>query len=328
MRAVSIARAGGPSVLEVVEVPDPVPGAGEVTIDVTHAGVGLVDTFFRSGRLPIPLPAIPGIEVSGHIRALGPGVEDKQIGQRVAALLNDFVNLPGCGGYAEITRARAALTVGLPDDCELADAASVLVNGTTARMALRDVPRGRDDARILVLGATGGLGGLIGRTARRELPTARLIGMIGSASKRQTAREFGYDEVCTPDELAEALRNFGGIDAAFDTVGGQARRFAFESLAPLGQLVILGNASGSDESLSGDQIWLGTRTVSGLSVGSIAHIVPDRIAFAAGEVLAWAAAREIDARPALVMLLEEAAEAHGLLERREIAGKIVLEVRR
>lgn len=328
MKAVSIAKTGGPEVLDIVEAPDPTPGADEVTIDVAYAGVGLVDTFFRRGKLPAALPFIPGIEVSGHIRALGPGVGNMRIGQRVAALLNDFVNLPGCGGYAQIARARAALTVPVPDACDLADAASVLVNGTTAWMALRDRADVKDGYRILVLGATGGLGGLIGQIAHKTLPAARIAGMVGSASKRRAAQRLGYDEVCTTDELEQTLRNFGPLDTAFDTVGGEPRRLAFEHLAPLGRLIILGNASGKDGSFSGDQTWLGTRTVSGLNVGGIAHIVPDRIASAANQVLAWAASGTLDAKPARVLSFEEAAEAHRLLERRAVAGKIVLEIRR
>jgi NADPH2:quinone reductase len=178
VKAVSIAKAGGPDVLRLVQQADPKPAAGEVTIDVAYAGVGLVDTLFRRGSLPIPFPLVPGIEVSGHIRELGDGVSDLKIGQPVAALLNDFVNLPGCGGYTQMARARAALTIPVVAGCSLSDAASMLVNGTTAWMALRDVARVKPGEKILVLGATGGLGGSIGKIARTT-SAEQVVGMVG-----------------------------------------------------------------------------------------------------------------------------------------------------
>jgi hypothetical protein len=106
VKAISITAPGGPDVPRVVQRVDPRPESDEVTIDVAYAGVGLVDTLFRRGFLPIQLPIVPGIEVSGHVREVGANVKSLKGGQPVAAFLNDFVNLPGCGGYAEICRAR------------------------------------------------------------------------------------------------------------------------------------------------------------------------------------------------------------------------------
>jgi NADPH2:quinone reductase len=326
VKAISIAAPGGPEVLQIVELADPRPEADEVTIDVAYAGVGLVDTLFRRGALPVPLPIVPGIEVSGHVRELGANVHHLKVGQAIAALLNDFVNLPGCGGYAQIARARAALTVPVPDGCDLADAASVLVNGTTAWMALRDIGRVKPGERLLILGATGGLGGSIAKIAR-TMAVGPIVGMIGSAASRKAAQALSYDHVTTPDDLARTLKTTGPIDAVFDTVGGEPRRQAFDHLAPRGRLVILGNATGEDRSFSGDQIWLGTKTVGGLSVGGIAHIAPDVIASTANDVLGWVASRTLAAKPARILALEDAPEAHRLLEARKVAGKIVLEVR-
>ncbi|MGB0097013.1 MAG: zinc-binding dehydrogenase [Solirubrobacteraceae bacterium] len=324
----SIRSPGAPEALELVEAPEPAPETGEVTIDVAYAGVGFVDTLFRRGALPLPMPLTPGIEVSGHVRSVGAEVEGLEPGQPVAALLNDFVNLPGAGGYAEVARARAALTIPLDVGADLADAASVLVNGTTAWMALKElahVERGED---VLVLGATGGLGGLLGQLARKA-DAGRVIAAVGTASKREAAERAGYTDVLVTDALAEGLKRVTGgrgVDAAFDPVGGDARRVAFEGLAPLGRLVALGNASGSDVSFAGDQIWLGSRAVIGLSVGGIAHLVPERVAAAAREVLGWTARRELDVAPAAVLALRDAAKAHRMLEGREITGKLVLGV--
>jgi NADPH2:quinone reductase len=327
MRAISVTTPGEPEVLQLVETPEPTPEPGEVTIDVAYAGVGLVDTLFRRGVVPLPMPLTPGIEVSGHVRSVGAEVDRLRPGDPVAALLNDFVNLPGAGGYAEVARARAALTIRLDANVDLAGAASVLVNGTTAWMAVAELARVMRGEDVLVLGATGGLGGLIGQCARRA-GAGRVIAVVGSASKRDAAARLGYTDVLLTDELAEGLERITsgrGVDAAFDPVGGDSRRVAFENLAPMGRLVILGNASGADVDFAADQLWLETKALMGLNVGGITHLTPDRVAGAAREVLASAANGELDATPAAALPLAEAAEAHRLLEARSVTGKLVLQ---
>jgi NADPH:quinone reductase len=313
-------------VLQLVEVPEPTPGPGEVTIDVAYAGVGLVDTLFRRGAFSLPMPLTPGIEVSGRVRSAGEQVDHLAPGEPVAALLNDFVNLPGAGGYAEVARARAALTIRLDEDLDVARAASVLVNGTTAWMAIGEVARVQGGEDVLVLGATGGLGSLIGQCARKA-GADRVIAAVGTSSKREAAAGFGYTDVLLADQLAEGLERITGgrgVDAAFDPVGGDPRRVAFEHLAPLGRLVILGNASGSDVDFAGDRLWLETKVVMGLNVGGITHLIPDRVADAARDVLALAVRGELDVAPAAVLPLAEAAEAHRMLEERRVTGKLVL----
>jgi NADPH:quinone reductase len=323
VKAISVAAPGAPDALEQVELPAPTPGPGEITIDVAYAGVGLVDVLFRQGAITLPMPLTPGIEVSGHVRAVGEAVDELSPGDLVAALLNDFVNLPGGGGYAEVARARAALAVPLPTGADLADAASVLVNGTTAWMAVKELARVGPDESVLVLGATGGLGGLVGQLARTA-GAGRVIAAIGSATKREAAQRLGYTDVRTMEELTALPKD---IDVAFDPVGGEARQLAFEALAPLGRMVILGNASGLDVDFAGDRIWLESKAVMGLNVGGIAHLHPERVAAAAKEVLAATASGRLDAKPAAVMPLAEAPEAHRLLEARKVTGKLVLATR-
>jgi NADPH:quinone reductase len=326
MRAISITAPGEPDVLQLVEAPEPTPAPGEVTIDVAYAGVGLVDVLFRRGIVPLPMPLTPGIEVSGRVRSVGEGVDSLRPGEPVAALLNDFVNLPGAGGYAEVARARAALTVPLDANFDLASAASVLVNGTTAWMAIGELARVQTADDVLVLGATGGLGGLIGQCARKA-GAGRVIAAVGTPSKQEAAARLGYTDVLLSDELAEGLERITGgrgVDAAFDPVGGNLRRVAFENLAPLGRLVILGNASGSDVDFVGDRLWHETKAVMGLNVGGITHLLPDRVAGAARDVLTWTARGDLDAAPAAALPLAEAAEGHRMLEERRVTGKLVL----
>jgi NADPH2:quinone reductase len=323
MKAIRIDETGGLDVLRLVELPAPTPRSGEVTIDVEFAGAGLVDVLFRRGDLPIPLPMTPGIEVAGRIREVGSEVEGFTPGEPVAALLNDFVNLPGAGGYAQVAMARAALTIARPDGCDAALAATVLVNGTTAWLALRNVAQIRPDEPVVVLGATGGLGSMVGRLAR-GMTTGRMLGLVGGPGGKEAARALGYDVVATNDELEDALQQLGPVGLAFDTVGDGPRSTVFDRLAPRGRLVILGDASGADTAVPGDQIWLGNRTLHGLNVGGLTHLDPELVAEAATEALAWAAANRGEVAPSRIIRLEEAAEAHRLLESHQAGGKIVL----
>jgi NADPH:quinone reductase len=330
MRAISTATHGGPEILKMIELQEPEPGAGEVTIDVEYAGVGFVDVLFRKGAFTLlPPPVTRGIEVSGRVRAVGSGVSRLTAGTPVAALLNDFVNLPGCGGYAEIARVRAALTIPLMPHTDPAVAAAALVNGTTAWIAVNNMARLRPGESVFVPGATGGLAGLIGQLADK-LGAAPVIGTVSVADKRAAAFRLGYDSVLVGELSSDSLCEvFGprGIDAVFDKVGGATRQLAFQHLAPLGRMVILGNASGRDTALPCDEFWHGSKTVIGLSLGGPAHAAPDMVAAAARELLQYVDHSEITAEPALVLPLAQASEAHRLIEWRTIIGKIVLDVR-
>lgn len=325
MRAISVSKPGGPEALCLGECPSPTPRAGEVTIDVAYAGVGFVDTLLRRGTLRSPMPFIPGIEVSGHVRELGPDVSHLSPAQPVAALLNDFVNLPGAGGYAEVAVARAALTIPLQRDVDLTVAAAVPVNGATAWLAIHDLAHLQAGETVLVPGAAGGLGGLLVQIALRA--GAHVIGLVSSEAKREAARHLGCHDVRTVTDIvwADAFPA-RGIDVVLDVVGGPTRQIAFERLAPFGRLVVLGDASGIDATFGGDTCWRETKTVQGLSLGGIAHLAPDRVANAARHVIDMVADGELSPPPIRIVPLAEAAKAHRMLEARDLTGKILLRV--
>ena len=327
MRAIVLDRPGGPEGFRLEEIEPPSPGPGEVTIDVAFAGVGFVDTLFRKGVFPLPPPLIVGLEVAGTVREIGADVTDFQPGQPVAALLNNFVDLPGAGGYAEVTRARADLTVPLRNADEGPSAAAVLINGTTAWLAIHDVAALQPRETVLVLGAAGGLGAILGQLARAA-GAGLVVGVVGSEAKRQAALALGYHEVVAAPDLPSWLKRDQGfaLDVVFDPVGGTLRRLAFDNLSPFGRQVILGNASKTDETFHGDEFWHGTKSLRGLSLGRITHRIPLRVAHAARQVLDFAAAAQITAAPQRIMPLTEAAEAHRLLETRAVTGKIVLRI--
>ncbi|MGH3548113.1 MAG: alcohol dehydrogenase catalytic domain-containing protein [Pseudonocardiaceae bacterium] len=165
MRAVVVEKPGGPEVLRVVDGPAPSPDSGELSIDVDFAGVGFVDTLFRAGVFSLAPPFIPGIEVAGRVRELGAGVDGFRIGQPVAALLNDFGRGSRAGGYAEVAVARTGMVTAVPEGANLACVAAVLVNGVTAWIALHRLARLQTSDDVVVLGASGGLGGAASRLA-------------------------------------------------------------------------------------------------------------------------------------------------------------------
>jgi len=303
------------------------PGPDEVLIEVAYAGVGFVDTLFRAGAFPLPLPLIPGIEIAGRVRAAGPGVAGFVPGDRVAALLNDFGRGPRAGGYAELAVAHASMVGHVPDGLDLAIAAAAVVNGVTARIALHELGRLGPADRVLVLGASGGLGGIACRIA--AIAGARqVIGVVGSEHTRPLASAECTDVVLAGDLQASIPRLTGGegLDVVVDPVGGDARELVFEHLAPFGRLLVLGDASGEDRRLSADAVWLGSRQVIGLSLGGVAHLIPDRVSAALETVLDLLARGVLSEPEPAVRSLRQAPEVHRDLERRAAPPKTVLRV--
>lgn len=193
MKAIQVSSFGAPEVLRLTELPDPVPGPGEVAIDVTHAAVGLIDVFIRQGRyrdrpgLPQP-PYVPGLEVAGTVRALGEGVAGFEAGEPVVTLSANS----GMGGYAAIFVSDAAYVASLKDvNLDPALAVAVVSNGATAYLALTQIARIRDGERVLVHGGPWRPGC---RLPGHRPPTRRLPGRRYRPRQRPGR--------CTADETA------------------------------------------------------------------------------------------------------------------------------
>jgi NADPH2:quinone reductase len=327
MRAVAVRRPGPVDSLETVELPEPSPGPGELTVEVAYVGVGFVDTLFRSGAFDLPTPLTPGIEVTGHVREVGAGVVGFEPGQPVAALLNDFGRGMRAGGYAEVAVAHAAMTNGLPAGADLARTAAVLVNGVTAGLALRDLARLDVGDDVLVLGAGGGLGGITGRLAAVR-PARRVIAVVGSTGRRLS--DATWTDVVHGADLETAVRELTdgrSVDVVIDPVGGELRTRASAQLAPFGRLVALGNASGEDTAIAGDSVWQGTRQVLGLSPGGVAHLVPERVGAALSALVDLVHRGALGEPAPAVLPLDRVAEVHQALEERTAPAKTVLAVR-
>jgi NADPH:quinone reductase len=316
MKAIIIREFGEVDRLTVEDIQEPKPEPDEITIDVAYAGVGFVDTLVRAGKFDfVRLPVTPGIEVSGHVRASGEGVTGFSRGQPVAALLTDFSS-GGMGGYAQVARAKAALTIPLTAEYDLATAAATIVNGATAFMALEGAIQGKT---VAISGASGGLGQCLIAAAVAS-GAAKIIAVSGSPARHAALLRAGASMVVTPTDLEEMPDS---LEAAFDTVGGDMRLTLLRKLNPSGRLVLLGNASGADSALPGDDIWLRQLKIEGLSTGGLSHLFPARIIKAAQAALLATIGRTPDMD---IVDFDDAKEAHRALENRQGPGKFVLKL--
>ena len=325
MRAVVVAETGEAEVLQVKDVPEPQPEAGQVTINVAFAAVGLVDVLVRRGTFNTPLPFVPGFEVAGYIRALGKGVNHLRVGQPVAAMLYERM-----GGYAEVATASAGLTIALDDldkPLDLATATAFLGNVTTAYLVLTTVVALRPGQSVLVHGSTGGLGSALGQVAR-QLGASWVLGTVSGRNKEEYAKSLGYNTVVLANsfvtEVREATRG-RGVDLVLDPVGGVLRAQSLEVLSPLGCLVLLGNASGeADVPQSSNTLWLGNKGVIGFNLGGLSREAPNQVADAAQKALSMVARGELRTDTTDVLPLEQVVEAHHRLEQRKTPGKLIL----
>ena len=240
MKAIQIGRTGGPYVLDLVDLPLPEPGPGEVRVRHHAIGLNFIDTYQRTGFYPTPLPAVLGREMAGVVDAVGPGVTDFQPGDRVAS---GSAN----AAYAEQSIQPAHRLVRLPNSISFETAAAVMLKGMTAEMlALRIWPVTAGDS-VLVHAAAGGVGVILCQWLAHL--GVRVIGTVGSAEKAAFARAHGCTEVILYREadVAARVRNLTegkGVRVVYDSVGKDTVDASLASLAKRGLFVSFGNASG------------------------------------------------------------------------------------
>jgi NADPH2:quinone reductase len=317
MRAVTIPEFGEADVLRVEQMPIPEPGPGQVAIDVAWAGANFAEVLYRRGVVDVPLPFVPGIEVSGRIRALGEGVTDLSVGQPVAAL-----TIVDSGGYAEVAVTSAHLVAPLDGlGIGLDIAAALPSNSTTAFLVLDRVARIEPGERVLVHAAAGGVGSQLGQAARL-LGAGRVVGTVGSEAKIETAKSFGYDEVILRDQIAEA----GEFDIVVDMVGGPSRAAGLDRLAPMGRLVVMGNASGAEDvGIPANELWFTNKTVSGFNLAAFSAAFPEDAGQALRRAVQAVAQGTVQVRVE-ALPLDQATEAHRRIESGQTTGKLVLTV--
>ena len=241
MRAVQMSRIGGPEVLEVVDLPLPEPGPGQVRVRHAAIGINFIDTYQRTGLYPVRLPAILGGEGAGMVEAVGEGVTRLKAGDRVA------YSSGGSGGYAEAALVVADRAARLPDAISFQTAAAALLKGMTAEFLLRRCAPVKAGQTILVQAAAGGVGTILVQWAKYL--GATVIGTVGSARKAELARSLGCDHVILyrEEDVAAKVREItggAGVPIAYDSVGADTFEGTLASLARRGVFVSYGNASG------------------------------------------------------------------------------------
>lgn len=244
MKAIQIRRFGGPEVLEVNDVPVPVPAAGEALVRHVAIGLNFIDTYHRSGLYPLAFPAGLGLEAAGVVEAVGPGVAGLAPGDRVAYCS------PPPGAYAEMRAFPAEKLVRLPAGIDERTAAAAMLKGLTAWYLLRrSYPVQPGDA-VLVYAAAGGVGLILSQWAASL--GVRVIGVAGTPAKAALARANGCAEVVLADDprfvaKVRELSGGAGVAAAYDSVGKSTFLQSLDCLRRHGVMVSYGNASGPVE---------------------------------------------------------------------------------
>lgn len=325
MKAIQVTQFGGPDVLALNDLADPTPGPGEITIDVSHAAVGLVDIYFRQGAykdLPgmAHPPFVPGLEVVGRVREVGAGVTDLRVGERVVSMSDGS----GTGGYASIFVAKAAFVLSIEaSDIDSALAVSVIPNAAMAYVALTSVARLQLGESVLVHGALGGFSAAFPGIAK-QLGASRVVGTV-RASKLEAAANtlLPYDHIVDSGQLPDALNN-ERFDVVIDPVGGVVRSHSFSLMQPGSRLIVAGNASGDwSHQVKTNDLWLGSMTVTGYNAGAYLRKNPQLVqpALRAALISVEAGLGEIVID---TLTFDKAVQAHELMESRALNGRIVL----
>lgn len=317
MQVVWLTRFGGPEVLVAGEAPDPVPGPGQVLVDVAYANITFVETMFRAtgfGPFRGDLPMIPGNGVGGVVAEVGAGVDKRLLGRRVVT------GTGGSGGYAERVAVDAADLHEIPDELPLDAAVAVLADGRTATM-LTDLAAIRPGDRVLVEAAAGGVGTLLLQLARDA--GAKVIAAAGGGRKLELVWDLGAHLVVDyrhPDWADRIRAVLGGVDVAFDGVGGEIGAAAFDLLEPGGRMLTYGLASGTWTQIPDSDV-----TARGVTVIRPAP-TPDQQRRHTRQALEAAAAGRL--RPVIGQRypLARAADAHAAIGSRATIGKTLLEV--
>jgi NADPH2:quinone reductase len=325
MHAAVVTRFGEPGVFELTELPDPVPGPGQVAIDVSHAAVGLVDVYIRQGLykdragLPQP-PYVPGLEVAGTIRALGEGVKGFRIGEPVVTLSGTGAE----GGYASVSVVDAVMTASLEGTgVDAALAVAAVPNAATAYLALTGVAHLQPGERVLVHGALGGLASAFPGVAR-NLGATSVVGSVRRATLAAAqASALPYDDVVASEDLTDAVGD-QRFDVVIDPVGGQLRTDTLQVMAPMGRMLLVGNASGDwQHTVDTNLLWSGNLAMLGFSIGFYLPAHPEQARPAVRGALKAVGQGLADIHTQ-TLPLAEAAEAHRRLENGSVGGRILL----
>jgi NADPH2:quinone reductase len=304
-----------------VELSAPRPEPGEALVHVVAAGLNFADSLMLQGRYQVrpALPFIPGMELAGVVKALGPGVAGPAPGTRVLAI-------PGLGALAERICLPASHLLPLPDVMGFDEAAGFGIAYGTSHLALTHVARLQPGETLFVTGAAGGVG--LTAVEIGHLLGARVIASARGADRLEAARAAGADVLIDSEApgLKDRLRAEGGVDVVYDAVGGPAFDEALRACKPEGRLLAIGFASGQVPQVPANLLLVKNLTLSGFWFGGYQTHAPQRVAASLAELLRWRAEGRLTPHVSHVLPFDALPQGLELLASRRATGKVVIRV--
>ena len=319
-RAIRFYETGGPEVLKLESQDVGEPGPGQVRVVHTYIAVNFIDVYFRIGRYPLPLPSGLGSDAVGVVEAVGPGVHDVRVGDRVGYLLGPQ------GAYSDVRIMPAEVLIPLPADIPDRTAATLMMKGLTVQYLFRQVFPLRGGETILFHAAAGGVGLIACQWARAMGVT--MIGTVSSDEKAAIAEQHGcaFTIVSTRENIAQRVRQITGgrgVPVVYDSIGKDTLQASLDSLEPRGTLVSNGTTSGP---VVIDTMTLAVKGSLWVTRPAMMHYATPRARMLemARELFGHVRSGHIVSAPRQTFTLENAAEAHRALESRRTTGATVL----
>lgn len=318
MKAVRVHQQGEPDVMQVDELPLPEPGAGQARIKIAASGVNFIDIYQRSGVYKLGMPFTLGQEAAGKIDALGEGITDFKVGDRVAYA---FV----LGAYAEYAIVPLEKLVPIPDGVDDRQAAAALLQGMTAHYLVSDTFPIQPGNTVLIHAAAGGTGQLLVQIAK--LRGAKVIATASTEAKLKLAQKAGADVTFLYADFEAGVKEVTGgkgVDAVYDSVGKDTFDQSLNSLRPRGYMVLFGQSSGVVPPLEPQT--LNAKGSLYLTRPSLGHylLTRDELLRRAADVFTWIKDGKLKVRVDSEFPLTGAAEAHQALNSRGTTGKVLL----
>jgi NADPH2:quinone reductase len=321
VRAVRFSSHGGSEVLEVLDRTPPQPGPGQLLVDVEVAGINFIDTYHRTGLYPLPLPSGLGLEGAGTVIAVGEGVTDRTVGQRVAWA-------DQLGSYAQQHVVTAARTVVVPEGIDAATACALMLQGMTAHyLTFSTFPLGKEHT-ALVYAAAGGVGRILVQLAVQR--GARVLACTSTPEKAEAVRALGAHEVIAYRDVDVAakvreLTDGQGADVVYDSVGAATWSSSLDSLRPRGTAVFYGNASGPIPPIELSLLNAkGSLFVTRPKLGDYVA-TPEELGWRAGALFGLFTAGHLEVAVHARYALADIRRAHDDLESGTTSGKLLVE---
>ena len=320
MKAIQVKRAGGPEVLELVELSVSEAKGNEAVVKIAAIGVNFIDVYYREGRYQAVVPFVPGQEAAGEVVAAGPNVTEVKVGDRVAYTMV-------MGSYAEYAAVAADRLVKIPEGVSFEQAAAVMLQGSTAHYLSHDTYPLKRGETTLVHAAAGGVGLLLVQMARDI--GARVIGTTSTEEKARLARHAGAQDVIlyTQQDFETETRRLTdghGVDVVYDSVGKTTFQKGLNVLRPRGYMVLFGGSSGAVPPF--DLIQLSQKGSLYVTRPTLAHYIASRqdLERRTHDLFAMTLSGKLKLRIEHTYPLKDAAQAHRDLESRKTTGKLLL----